>query len=329
MLRNKLILLVTTVFLLGLLTSGIALAQAATFWTAPNPAQEVFWHLMAAEFMEEKPEYKISIMPMAEAPSSEATILTAIAGGTVPAASENIFIGFGAELVASEALVALNTMPGWEELISARQMEEALQSWAFPDGHFYILPIYSNPILYGWRIDLLQELGIGEIPRTYEEVIAAGRIAQENGLFLMVRPALAKLDWWERWFDFFTLYNAISGQQPFIVGDEVVADEEAVLEVFRFYEQLGAEGLILTQDVQDAFPMGMSLWSELGPWTFPSWREQYPEMVYGETFELALPPVPAHLVEQADNNTFADAKGLVLYAQASLGELETVWQFIK
>ena len=170
---------------------------------------------------------------MAEAPSSEATILTAIAGKTSPAASENIFIGFGAELVASDALVPLDTLPGWDELLASRSMEEAIQSWVFPDGHFYILPIYSNPILYGWRVDILEEMGIQEIPTTYEEIIKVGRIARENGIFLMVRPALVKPNWWERWFDFFS-YNAISGNQPFILGTEVVADEDAVLDVLVF-----------------------------------------------------------------------------------------------
>ena len=61
------------------------------------------------------------------------------------------------------------------------------------------------------------------------------KLAQEEDLFLMVRPALVKPNWWERWFDFFTLYYAISGDVPFITGNEITADEEAVLEVFQFY----------------------------------------------------------------------------------------------
>jgi multiple sugar transport system substrate-binding protein len=327
MLRNKSIFVL--VVLVCLAMSSAVLAESATFWTAPNPSQEVFWHLMAEQFMIDNPGYNIKVMPMAEAPSSEATILTAIAGSTAPAASENIFIGFGAELVASQALVPLDTLDGWQELLASRNMEEAILSWAFPDGHYYILPIYSNPILYGWRTDILQDLGVDEIPRTYEEIIKVGNIAKDKGLFLMVRPALVKPNWWERWFDFFTLYNAINGDQPFIVGSEVVADDAAVLEVFHFYDQLAKQGLILTQDIPDAFPVGDSIWTELGPWTFPGWKEQYPEMVYGETFELTMPPVPEKFLEQATNKTFGDAKGLVLYAQSSQEELDAVWDFIR
>ncbi len=325
---NKFMLFLVAALLVCLLAGPLASAQSAIFWTAPNPSQEVFWSAMAEEFMAENPEYKIQVMPMAEAPSSEATILTAIAGGTAPAASENIFIGFGAELMESEALVALDTMPGWQELLASRNMEEAIQAWMFPDGHYYILPIYSNPILYSWRIDLLQEIGVDYLPHTYEEIIEVGQLAKKNGLFLMVRPALVKPNWWERWFDFFTLYNAIHGEQPFIVGNEVVADEEAVLDVFNFYWELQKQGLILTQEIPDAFPIGDSIWTELGPWTFPGWKEQYPEMVYGETFELTMPPVPAHALAAASNQTFGDAKGLVLYGQASEEALKAIWEFI-
>lgn len=329
MLAKKWSLTLTLVCVLVLAVSVAAGAKSAIFWTAPNPSQEVFWHEMAERFMEENPEYQIQVLPMAEAPSSEATILTAIAGGTAPAASENIFIGFGAELWESDALVPLDTLPGWDELIAARNMEEAIKSWAFPDGHYYILPIYSNPILYGWRIDILEELGVDSIPETYEEIMEVAKLAQEEDLFLMVRPALVKPNWWERWFDFFTLYYAISGDVPFITGNEITADEEAVLEVFQFYYDLAKEKYILTQEIPDAFPTGMAIWLELGPWVFPGWREQYPEMVHGETFKLTMPPIPENRKGEATGNTFADAKGLVLYAQASKEAQEAVWEFIR
>jgi multiple sugar transport system substrate-binding protein len=73
----------------------------------------------------------------------------------------------------------------------------------------------------------------------------------------------------------------------------------------------------------------MSIWSELGPWTFPGWREQYPEMVHGESFVLTMPPVPQAKADTAAGLTFADAKGLVLYAQSSQEELEAIWDFIR
>ena len=108
--------------------------------------------------MEENPEYQIQVLPMAEAPSSEATILTAIAGGTAPAASENIFIGFGAELW--RAMLSFHWIPSQAGTSSLppTNMEEAIKSWAFLMDILHS-PIYSNPILYGWRIDIFGRAG--------------------------------------------------------------------------------------------------------------------------------------------------------------------------
>lgn len=217
-----------------------AAAVEATFWSAPNPTQEVFWREMAQAFMRERPDIRIDVRAMVESPSSEATILTAIAGGTAPAGSENIFIGFGAQLYESGALVPLDTLPGWDQIIRARGMEEAIEGWRFPDGHFYILPIYSNAMLFGWRIDVLRELGYAEPPRTYSEVFAVGqRLRQARPRsFLMARAELLDPTWWQRWFDFFMLYYAASQGAPFVVGQDVTADREAAVGVFRFYQVL-------------------------------------------------------------------------------------------
>ncbi|NLG70403.1 MAG: extracellular solute-binding protein [Firmicutes bacterium] len=308
-----------------------AAAVEATFWSAPNPTQEVFWREMAQAFMRERPDIRIDVRAMVESPSSEATILTAIAGGTAPAGSENIFIGFGAQLYESGALVPLDTLPGWDQIIRARGMEEAIEGWRFPDGHFYILPIYSNAMLFGWRIDVLRELGYAEPPRTYSEVFAVGqRLRQARPRsFLMARAELLDPTWWQRWFDFFMLYYAASQGAPFVVGQDVTADREAAVGVFRFYQELNRRNLILTRTSTDPFPTGLSIWADIGPWTFPDWKERFPEMRLGETFALSPPPVPDGYPAGEPIRTFADAKGLVLYAQAPKEQRDAVWEFIR
>lgn len=328
--NNKRFCVLTVALTLVVFGSSLAFASSAIFWTAPNPSQEVFWTQMAEKFMAENPETQIQVMPMAEAPSSEATILTAVAGGTAPAASENIFIGFGAELYNSDALVPLDTLPGWEELLATRNMEEAIEGWAFPDGHYYILPIYSNPMMFGWRIDILEDMGYDKPPQTYSEIIEVGKHLREHDRrkFLLARHSLLEPTWWERWFDFFILYNAASQGQPFITGSEITADEAAAIGVFEFYQELFSNDLVLTRQSTDGFETALSIWSELGPWTFPGWEERFPEMVVGETFVLTPPPVPDNFPPEATINTFADAKGLVLYAQASEEATLAAWEFI-
>jgi ABC-type glycerol-3-phosphate transport system substrate-binding protein len=141
------------------------------FWAAPNPPQEAFWSEMADQYMADHPNVTINVSAMPESPSSEAGIQAAIAGGTAPAASENIFIGFGGELFRSDAIVPLNEMEGWQDILEARNMQQTVEAWQFQDGNYYILPIYSNAMLFGWRTDILSQLGIQDPPQTYSGVL--------------------------------------------------------------------------------------------------------------------------------------------------------------
>lgn len=308
-----------------------ATAQEVRFWSAPNPAQSQFWEEMAQAYREVNPEVTVTVTPIPESPSSEAAILASLAGGTGPTISENIFIGFGAQLFNAEAIVPLNTLPGWDELLEARSMSTAIETWAFPDDNFYILPIYTNPMLFGWRSDSLQELGYDTPPRTFTEILDTCAALKEGdpNRFLLARADLISNVWWQRWFDFFILYNAASGGQPFITGNEIVADDAAAVAVLEFYQQLNEAGCILTREVTTPFEVGNSIWSELGPWTFTNWRENFPELQFGENYLLADPPVPNETPADEPVYTFADAKGLVIYQQAPEDARQAAWEFVQ
>lgn len=317
----------------GLAVLGVVgLAQVEiTFWSAPNPSQEVFWRRMAEAYMAEHPGVRINVSPIPETPTSEAGILAAIAGGVAPTASENIFIGFGDELVRSQAIVPWNAFPGWGELVKARHMEETIKGWVFPDGNYYIIPMYVNAMLVAWRIDILRELGYQEPPRTYSEVLAVGERlkAAYPDKFLWLRSELEVPTWWQRWFDFFVFYYAASGGQPLITGTKITADDKAAVEVLRFFKTLRDKKLLITEPLAQGFEAGKTIMTVLGPWTFPWWRENYPELVYGETFVLTPPPVPDWYPADAPIHTFADAKGVVMYAQATPEQRQAMWDFIR
>ncbi len=323
---HRLLLLVTLLVL-----CAQASAQEVRFWSAPQPAQTQFWEQMAQAYREVAPDVNITVTPIAESPSSEAAILASLAGGTGPTISENISISFGGQLSNAEAIVPLNTLPGWNELLAVREMETAIEPWAFPDGNFYVLPIYTNAMLFGWRNDALQTLGYETPPRTYSEVleVCAALREQNPNQFLLARADLVSNVWWQRWFDFFILYNAASNGQPFISGTEITADDAAAVAVFEFYQQLNEAGCLLTREVTTPFEVGNSIWSEFGPWTFPNWRENFPELQLGETFVLASSPVPDDAPEGEPVYTFADAKGLVIYSQAPEDARQAAWEFVQ
>lgn len=300
------------------------------FWAAPNPPQQKFWKQMADEYAKVNPNVTINVSPIPESPSSEAGIQAAIAGGNAPTISENIFRGFAAQLVESKALIPLDTMDGWDEIIKNRNMKNTIASWKFSDGHQYVLPIYSNAMLFAWRIDILKELGYNEPPKTYSEIIEAGKKLREKypDKYLWVRADFVNPTWWKRWFDFFILYNAASGGNKFIEGNKLVADDTAGVKVLKFIEDLTKNKLILTQKASDPFETGLGIYRVIGPWTFNGWKQKYPELKLNEKFVLALPPVPDGMSTQ-NVKTFADTKGLVIFAQSSPEKQKAAMEFIK
>ena len=300
------------------------------FWASTNPTQQAFWQEMADAFNAAQDKVQVEVSAMKETPTSEAYIQSALAGGEGPTLSENINRGFAAVLSDSKAIVPLNELEGWDELIAARNMQETIEGWESADGNQYVLPIYSNSILFGWRLDILNELGFDEAPKTYSEVLAVADALKEKypdkyvwskGTDLVDPTA------WKRWFDFFMLYNAASDGNQFVAGDDLVLDQDATLEVFEFVAALADKDAILTQEATDPFETGVGIFTDIGPWTIPYWAEKFPEMVFGETYTLALPPVPDHM-DPETAKTFADAKGIVIYADTTEEERAAAMEFL-
>lgn len=300
------------------------------FWAAPNPTQQAYWKEIAAEYTKENPSVKINVSPIKESPSSEASIQAAIAGKSAPTISENINRGFAAQLANSKALVPLESLPGFEDIVKNRNMSATLEPWKFADGHQYVLPIYSNPMLFGWRIDILKEAGIDTLPKTYSEMIDVAKKlkAKYPDKFVWAKPDLADPTFWKRWFDFYMLYDAASNGNKLVDGSKFIGDDKAGIEVLTFVDNLRKEKGILTQTVTDPFENGVGVFTDLGPWTFSMWAEKYPNMKIDETFALTMPPVPDG-ADPAASKTFADTKGLVIFAQATEAEQKAAVEFIK
>ncbi|GIO55143.1 ABC transporter substrate-binding protein [Paenibacillus cineris] len=300
------------------------------FWAAANPTQQAFWEKMAKAYEQTNSKVKINVSVIKESPSSEASIQAAIAGGSAPTISENINRGFAAQLANSQALVPLDTLSGFNDIVTTRNMKNTIEPWKFADGHQYVLPIYSNAMLFGWRLDLLKELGYNEPPKTYSEALEVNKKlkAKYPDKYFWAKADLADPTAWKRWFDFFMLYNAASGGNKFIEGNKFVGDEKAGVETLKFIDDLRKDKGILAQNVQDPFETGTSLFIDLGPWTFTNWAEKFPDMKYNQNYTLSMPPVPDS-VDPKDSKTFADTKGLVIYASATKEQQQAAIDFVK
>lgn len=330
--RIALTLVATSVFLAACGGSqGSTGTTQITFWAAPNPPQQAFWTNMARAYMSQHADVQITVRAMPESPTSEAGIQAALAGGTAPTASENIFTGFAGQLVSDQAIVPLDQMPGWSDLIAARHMDQTIAGWKFADGHTYVLPLYTNAMLFGWRMDILKQIGYDRPPQTYSQIIAMGEKLQQKfpDKFVWARDALVKNTWYERWFDFFTLYDAASHGRSLINGNKISADNQSAVDTLTFFRDLAQKKLLLTQTATDPFETGTAVMNIIGPWQFSTWAQKYPQLKLNDTYVLTPPPVPDNYPAGQPVKTFADAKGIVIYKQASSAQQTAMWQFIK
>ncbi|MBL1229496.1 extracellular solute-binding protein [Enterococcus sp. BWB1-3] len=300
-----------------------------TFWAAPNPPQLKYWEEMAKEFEKENKDIIVEVSQMKESPSSEATIQSAIASNTTPTLSENINRSFAAQLAASKAILPLDKQSQFSSVTDSRNMNKTIESWKFSDGSQYVLPVYSNPILFGWRLDILKEMGFDQAPKTYSELLKVVEKVKDTDRALWAKKDLADPTAWMRWFDFFPLYNAASNGANFVEGNQFVADEEAMKEVFDLMSTLAKNKVLRTGEATDPFENGDSVMTDLGPWTFPNWAEKYPEMEFGKNYTVTAPVVPDALADEEQVSTYADAKGIVMYAKATEEEQEAAMKFLE
>lgn len=311
-----------------------------SFWSAPNQQQFDFWSAKAEAFNGTNTQVngntiKVMVQQMPETPSSEAGIQNAIATGTVPAASENINVGFAAVLAESQAVYALEEEAWYQEICANRTISESMLTGWEVDGSQYVIPLFINPMSLQWNKKALDALEV-EVPVTVEEfnqVIQAfmdnkdGSMAELGVTHTFYRPALLRGDqWWERWYDFQMQYQSFSGGKNWVEGDNLVLDEEAAKKVFELYGNLG--NTIMTGEINPLWTESTVpiLFSISAPWEVNLLEEN--GKVYGEDYVYG----PA-LVEKAGDTaySFADSKGIVFYKNNAISDdqHQGVAEFIK
>ena len=300
------------------------------FWTAPEQYNLDFWTKYAEKFNAagvqlDGKTIKVEVQMMPAQPSSEAGIQNGIATGTIPAVSENINRNFAGTLADSQAVYDIANEDWFKAIVAERKLESIMEGWAIGDAQ-YVVPLYVNPPTIMYNSKALKELGVTKVPETTAEFTdllnkykeKAADLKGDGVTHFFLRPELVKpADWWERWFDFTTLYYAFSGGKAIVDGDKLVATKDDVKKVFDFYGQMGSS--LLTGDVQDAWNQdtvqmvcGISL-----PWNVAPMTAAGKE--YGMDKDYIVGPNP---VEKAGDTSycFADSKGLVFYKNAAVSD---------
>ncbi len=300
------------------------------FWTAPEQYNLDFWSAYAERFNAsgveldgKKVEVKVQMMPAQ--PSSEAGIQNAIATGTVPAISENINRGFANTLANSQAVYDISQEDWYADIVNERQISKVMEGWAI-DGAQYVIPLYVNPITYCYNSKALKELGITEVPQTMDDFDALLSAYQEkqselkdDGIthFMYRAELLNSANYWERWFDIESPYDAFSQGTPLVDGTKLTADKEALTKVFEFYGKMGNSLLTGTIDSiwqQETVPVVMG---EGLPWEVSA--NDAAGKKYGLDGDYVFGPT---LVENEGDThyNYADSKGIVLYKNDAISD---------
>lgn len=277
-------------------------------WVAPNENEEAFWNAMVKEWNKDPAHTPVEFTTIPAANSSEEAIMNALASGTEPDLSSNIFIGFASQLDEIGQTEDLSKMPGYDELIKNRQMTNILPAWKL-NGKQTVLPIYVNPIVWWWRGDLLKQYGFDHVPTRYDELYQlAEKRAQDNHGYTI--QLTAGKNWWERWFDLIPLYYAQSNGQSYIIDNKAQFNDPSGLSVLTFMGKVfnSKWSSYDFTSADDPLASGQVLASARGPWDLARYRKQYPEVLKS----IQIGPM---LTEKgtAHPHTFGDSKGMVIF----------------
>ncbi|UUX35121.1 ABC transporter substrate-binding protein [Fundicoccus culcitae] len=329
---NILVILVTVSgAFLGLGFESVVVAQEeiqVDFWSAPQAVQYDLWTARANAFNETNTEIdgkviRVKVQQMPETPSSEAGIQNALATGTAPAVSENINRGFASILANSGVVYDISNEDWFNEVIEARQMEEAMENWAI-DGSHYVLPVYVNPMAWQWNVKGLEALGFDSAPTTVEEFQNVMTAFGENREALsdigithsFYRPSLSRPDqYWDRWFDFQMIYNGLSQAKPIIEENQLVMDRQDAIDALQLIGMFGNSvqlGELASVWVEDTPSVLVTI---NAPWEINLYEEY--GKVYGEDYVYG----PAIVRAEGDlPYNYADSKGLTFYKSSNISE---------
>ncbi len=299
-----------------------------TYWPAPNPQEIVLADTLVKRWNAMHPGMRVRMQPIPVSQSTEEVLLAAIAGGTTPDICSNIQPGALYDYSRAHGLIALDRFPGFDSIARVRAVEDVLQTFRSPDGHFYQLPWKSNPVMMYYNKRLLREAGIEGPPRTYGEYLAAGRVVTrdttgdgQTDIWMGerdIRPI-----WWQRLFDFYPFYIAASSGRTLFTGEELNPDERASTEVLAFFRACYGEGIFPHTFFQggDPFLLQMKATHFSGPWEVATIRKFAPDMDYG------VAPLPVPDSHQGPVYTYGDFKNIAIFSTTR--HPEAAWEFVK
>ena len=299
-----------------------------TYWCDSNPISVNLAAILVENWNSTHDDIKVKLVPIPASHSSEETILAAIAGGTTPDLSENIWAGGVPTYSSAGGMVKLDDFPDFTDYVEQRLPEGMLENVTGVDGFHYAIPYRTNPIMVLYNTEIFKNAGIKAPLRTYSQFFQAaqaitadtdndGHIDQWMG-YTSQQPI-----WWHRMFDFYCFFIAASGGNRLLDGDKICFDNEAAIETMAFFQGMFEKGYYpRTEFPTDPFNAGKVATIITGPWHLT-----YLEKYKTENLQYDLMPLPVPDQITGPTHTYTSTHCLGIFSTTK--HPKAVWEFIK
>jgi len=286
------------------------------YWSSNLPEEILFAKYITTEWNENKKTYHIKFQPVPEGQSSEEVILAAVVGKTTPDIYSNMWQGDVEVYGLAGVLIPFDTLEGFWDFINERCDSTTIAEVTSSDGHIYQIPWKINPIMMIYNQNIIKELNLKEVPRTYSEFTSAAKQFQKDSdgdgyVDRWFGYSEVLVTWWQRFFDFYPLYLAASGGAPLIENNKAVFNNEYAVGVFKFLKNLYDNNYFSRERLstkQDIFLSGVVATRFTGPWEIAHSEKFKPA---GFEYGFQNMPVPDNYTGPV--YTYCDPKNIVVF----------------
>jgi multiple sugar transport system substrate-binding protein len=301
-----------------------------TYWSSNNQYEIEFARAVVNDWNQLHPDRTVHTQPVPEGQSSEEVILAAVVGSTTPDIYSNMWQGDVEAYARADKLIPLDTLPGFLEFMYERCDSAVVAEVTSTDGHIYQIPWKINPIMLLANEKQMREIGFATAPATYSEYIEAGGKFQRDTdgdgyVDRWIGYRNVEVTWWQRLFDFYSLYLAASGGAPLIKDDRVAFDNDYAIQTLAFLQTLYKKKYFALERLdarQDAFLSGIIATRFTGPWEIP-----HAERFKPEGFEYEFYPMVVPDNHEGEIYTYGDPKNIVIFNTCKYPR--RAWQFLK
>ncbi len=301
-----------------------------TYWSANNQYEMNLAQELVTQWNKTHPYVQVKHQPIPETRSSEEVVLAAVVGKTTPDVFSNMWPGDVELYIRAKALVRLDSFADFDSMATERFSDDYLKQSRSKNGFVYQILWKTNPIMMLYNKKLFAQAGIFKPPATYSEFLeAAAKLTKDtdgdgyNDRWIGITQIL--VTWWQRFFDFYTLYIAASGGRTLLDNGKIDFDNQTSVEVFRFLQTLFAKGYFPKERLDaraDVFIHSIVATRFTGAWSITQIEKYKPE-----NFEYDFVPVPRPDSATGSAYTYGDYKSIVIFNNTRYPKW--AWEFAK